>query len=941
MKIRSKLVLAFMICGLVPLIGASILSYSSARDGMAGVQGTAAENLESAAMNQLVAIRDVKKRQVESYFEDRKAEMSTLVDVVDALRGAAASRLTSACSNKRVAIEQILNQMGTDIAGMQHREICVDGIAHYVSHMQTGKTSSEYQRFAAIVDAFIAETGYYDFFVFDMNGMCIHTQAKEADYHTNLVDGPYKDSGLGQVVQKALNGETAFADFEPYAPSNGDPAAFVAAPILRGETQIGVVGLQISMSKVQTILDERSGLGETGEVYLVGMDGLMRSDSFLDPTHHSVRASFADPERGRVDTEATRSALKGETGVAVIRNYLDHHVLSSWMPLEFMGSRWAIVAEMNMTEAFSPRDERGEDLLAKFNETYGYYDLFLMTPDGYCFYTVCHEADYQTNLVDGAFSTSNLGALTREVIASRQFGFVDFEPYAPSAGDPAAFMAQPLLVKGQAELIVALQIPLDTVNAMMGVRAGMGETGETYLVGSDFLMRSDSYLDPTHHSVVASFHDPSRGSVRTDASQAAIQGQTDTQIVLDYNGNPVLSAYTPLDVFGNRWALLAEIDEVEALAAVNAMERVGSRAASQLVGWMSVVSVVAAAVVAVAAWFLAGGLSKPIRVMVLRLQDIAEGEGDLTKRVDEDRKDELGLLGKWFNLFVQKIHDTMVDVNRASDEVASAATEIAASAEEMASGIEEQSAQVDQVTAAMEQMSTSVVQVADKARDAATSAEESGKVAGNGGEIVQQTIDGMTSISQAVSAGAESVSELGRRGEQIGEIIGVINDIADQTNLLALNAAIEAARAGEHGRGFAVVADEVRKLADRTTSATDEVAGSIKAIQGETGEAVKRMDDGIEQVKAGVEHARQAGDSLKLIVTNAQDLSQMVASIAAVTEQQSAAAEEVSRNVEGIAAVSRESAQGAGQAASAAAQMSSKAEQLRQIVSQFKLRQAA
>jgi methyl-accepting chemotaxis protein len=358
----------------------------------------------------------------------------------------------------------------------------------------------------------------------------------------------------------------------------------------------------------------------------------------------------------------------------------------------------------------------------------------------------------------------------------------------------------------------------------------------------------------------------------------------------------------------------------------------------------AVTTVIAFSVVAILggvtiAFFITRGIVKPVQ-RLLRSFNVIAG-GDLTEQVEIRSRDEIGDLSRGLNELVGSLHDTMVEVNRASDEVASAATEIAASAEEMASGIEEQSAQVDQVTAAMEQMSTSVVQVADKARDAATSAEESGKVAGNGDEIVQQTIDGMTSISQAVSAGAESVSELGRRGEQIGEIIGVINDIADQTNLLALNAAIEAARAGEHGRGFAVVADEVRKLADRTTKATDEIAGSIKAIQGETGEAVKRMDDGIEQVKAGVEHARQAGDSLKLIVTNAQDLSQMVASIAAVTEQQSAAAEEVSRNVEGIAAVSRESAQGAGQAASAAAQMSSKAEQLRQIVSQFKLRQAA
>jgi methyl-accepting chemotaxis protein len=392
---------------------------------------------------------------------------------------------------------------------------------------------------------------------------------------------------------------------------------------------------------------------------------------------------------------------------------------------------------------------------------------------------------------------------------------------------------------------------------------------------------------------------------------------------------------------GNK--IVSDVEDLK-LAYKAEQDEIGPRLVAsnhQAVTTILTIAGVATLVAALLATFITLGIVRPVKAMVASLRDIAEGEGDLTARVEAKSRDELGDLANWVNTFIAKVHDIIFEVATATDEVASGATEIAASAEEMAAGIEEQSAQVDQVTTAMEEMSTSVVQVADKARDAATSADESGKVAGNGGEIVQQTIDGMNSISEAVSAGAASVTELGRRGEQIGQIIGVINDIADQTNLLALNAAIEAARAGEHGRGFAVVADEVRKLAERTQQATEEVTSSIKEIQDETGEAVKRMDDGIEQVKAGVDHAEQAGDSLRLIVTNAQDLSQMVASIAAVTEQQSAAAEQVSRNVENIASVSRESAQGASQAASAAAQMSGKAEQLRQIVSQFKLRQAA
>ena len=328
--------------------------------------------------------------------------------------------------------------------------------------------------------------------------------------------------------------------------------------------------------------------------------------------------------------------------------------------------------------------------------------------------------------------------------------------------------------------------------------------------------------------------------------------------------------------------------------------------------------------------------SKPVATLIDRIKDIAQGEGDLTQRVDVNSKDEIGELGKWFNAFVAKIHDVIAEVSDATREVAAAATEIAASSDEMAAGMSEQSSQVMQISSAIEEMSASVVEVARKSSEAASNASESGQVAQKGGEVVNETIAGMNAISDAVTAGAASVTELGKRGEQIGEIIEVINDIADQTNLLALNAAIEAARAGEHGRGFAVVADEVRKLADRTTKATEEIAESIKAIQSETGEAVQRMNGGTDQVDKGVERATEAGRSLQQIVSGAQEVASMIQSIAAAAEEQSAASEEVSRSVDAVSAVTRQATEGASQAAQAAGQLSTKAEQLQKLIGTFK-----
>ena len=329
-------------------------------------------------------------------------------------------------------------------------------------------------------------------------------------------------------------------------------------------------------------------------------------------------------------------------------------------------------------------------------------------------------------------------------------------------------------------------------------------------------------------------------------------------------------------------------------------------------------------------------LGKPIAALIARIREIQQ-ENNLTKRVEVRSKDEVGQLGECFNGFVGTLQGVISDVAGSTHEVAGAATEIAASSEEIASGMQEQSSQITQVSSAVEEMSASIVEVARKSGEVANGAQESGKAAEEGGDVVRDTIVGMNSIADAVTAGAASVSELGKRGEQIGQIIEVINDIADQTNLLALNAAIEAARAGEHGRGFAVVADEVRKLADRTTKATEEIAQSIQAIQSETGEAVTKMNAGTEQVTIGVEKATEAGKSLEQIVAGTQNVASSVQSIAAAAEQQSAAAEQVSRNIESITAVTAQSTEGAQQAAQAATQLSGKAEELLALVGRFKI----
>ena len=574
-----------------------------------------------------------------------------------------------------------------------------------------------------------------------------------------------------------------------------------------------------------------------------------------------------------VTDEAMRRWMPQEKASLILQN---KYIASNPNPI---GEKENLDASKD-SSTYSKLHEVFHPVIRNYLRKFKYYDIFLIEPEnGFIVYSVFKEVDYATSLFTGPYSNTNFARAVKAALKAddSQFSVLeDFEAYEPSYNDPASFISSPIYDNGKLIGALCFQMPVDVINEVMQDSTGLGETGESYLVGSDYYMRSNSRFSEDSTILTQ--------KVETKAVKKALAGESGVVESINYSEHNAFSVYSPINFQGLNWAMILEETASEISAPI-----------TKVIYTVIFIAFGIAIFVLCGGMFIAKQITTPINLVSDMIKDIAQGEGDLTSRVDINAKDETGALAQWFNQFTEKIQAIIIQVAESATVLRQQTNDSSVSSQKIADGAQQQAA-------SFEELSSSVQANAKNAQAV--------------NEIVQSATHETQEVQASMEQTIDTIGSISKSSKQIADAVAIITDIADQTNLLALNAAIEAARAGEHGKGFAVVADEVRKLAERSASSAKEIESVIK--------------ESVKQVESGVKISETAGQKLAGIVDKINAITEQIHSISAATQEQAATMDENT-------SITELNASAAEELASSFDQMVEQAETLKKLVSQFKV----
>ena len=899
-KIGSKVLLGFLVVGLLPMLVVAYVSEQSAQSA-----------LEKSTFKELEAIRDIKKGSIEDYFDNIEKQVRTVAEnqsLVEAMDGFALNYTDFGASSdgmeepdpaelegQRQAVKKYWQEQFGQAYQKQNGEafnlalfklndqavrlqyaFIVNNEHPLGSKNQLMELPDEgrygynkhHHSIHAWLDNYAQRFGFYDIFMLDLQGNVVYSVFKEIDFATSLTKGPWKASGLANAYhqsKKLKEGEVYITDLSLYTPSFNAPAAFVATPIIkesrRGKkSRIGTLVFQLPLDQITRIMSANMSVGKTAESYLVGPDKLMRSDSTQYPDTHSVVNSFRNVKTGRMVTRATEQALMQNTATEII-DKLGVPTVSSYTPIEIGQYRWALLAEVSAEEAFAPVDAMINTIVVLAIVATILIILFAMLFAKRISRPVIHMTQAIDRIKQHFDFSQRVEVETRDEIGQAATAFNallnDTEKALHEVNQTMQDIANGQFTsRVESELVGDLSNLKDNVNASaQSVESTMQALCSIMqaICTGDFKMRMDDSVKGEFRQQV------------NKAMQTMDMAITEVGTVIDRLSKGDLTARVTAELSGDLDALKHNTN--------TSMQR------------------------------LQDALEEIATVVT------AQSQGDLTQRIEQAMLGELDNLKKAINNSNTALHRVVSQVIDAANTVNTASSEVSAGSHDLNDRTQQQAASLEETASSMEELTSTIKQNADNA----LTADELAK------QARQQAQDGRAIMNETEAA----IHQIHESSKKIEEITVLIDSIAFQTNLLALNAAVEAARAGEHGRGFAVVAGEVRALAGKSADAAKE----IKAL----------IENSVQSIEKGTDKIDMTSNALSEINASIEKVSDIVAEIASASQEQQQGVNQINTAVADIDNTTQQNAALVEETTSAAQSMSQESDKLRDAVSTFKV----